>query len=657
MAKWEYETPTDGAVAAGGALAALFGNHSPKCPGHFSNHLTEPRATLLAREAIQNSWDAAIEYAGDNDPEMSLAFSFEQLSDAEKDSVCNTLGLDELRDRVRRLPANGWQTLRLPTANEFGFLDTGRPLNVLKITETGTTGMYGRWNFKAANRSKMILAMLSVGFQKHEGHMAGGSYGQGKAGLISASATRTVIAYSCFKKREDDPGITRRLLGVTYWGGYDLEDLAYTGFCKYWAGDNQAFENEEADRIAKSLGLVIRDPDADGGLGTTFLLISPTPEPNELLQAVERNWWPAIEQFGGFEISITDYDGQEMVPRPKKDENLRPYIRAYEIALKAERAELGKNERFYRPRDMEIRSDGRRPTAVGRLGLVADPEGWSYPSQRDSTAHRSLVALIRGPRMITEYWQAGTGGRRPYVRGVFIAESGIVDKLLRQTEPPLHNSWDEVPGEGGVDPDAPILATKVHDFSRTSVDAFRNELKPPAAPRDQHHLPDFDRILKKFFTGGRNRKGATTASRPRNIHVQPGNTQHLAPDPETPGLIRMEADCNFSLTDIGRSRLEKEGTAKAEIRIQVSFRFDEDGRTGSAEDSRALVHLDNRPKGFTQTVEKQSLVLTGKIGPDDEITVVVHTDGFNHDYAGKAIFSAEFTATGDEPDAGEGSSA
>jgi hypothetical protein len=112
----------------------------------------------------------------------------------------------------------------------------------------------------------------------------------------------------------------------------------------------------------------------------------------------------------------------------------------------------------------------------------------------------------------------------------------------------------------------------------------------------------------------------------------------------------MEADCKFSLTDIGRLRLQKEGTPKAEIRIQVSFRFDEDGRTGSAEDSRALVHLDSGAEGFTQTVEKRSLVLTGKIGPDDEITVRVHTDGFNHDYAGRAIFSAEFAA-------GEGSSA
>ena len=648
MAKWEYEVPTDGAVAAGGALAALFGNYSPKCPGHFSNHLTEPRATLLAREAIQNSWDAAIEYAGDNAPQMNLAFSFEQLSDAEKDSICNTLGLDELRDRVRRLPANGWQTLRLPTANEFDFLDTGRPLNVLKITETGTTGMFGLWNFKAANRSKLILAMLSVGFQKHDGHMAGGSYGQGKAGLIASSGTRTVIAYSCFKEHEDEPGITRRLLGVTYWGGYDLEGLAYTGFCKYWAGDNQAFVNEEADRVAKSLGLDIRDPDS--GLGTSFLLLSPTTEPKELLQAVERNWWPAIEQFDGFEISITDYDGQEMVPRPKKDENLRPYIRAYEIALKADRAELGEYERFDRPQDMEIRSNGRRPTALGRLGLVADPEGWSFPSQRDSTAHRSLVALVRGPRMITEYWQAGTGGRRPYVRGVFIAESGIVDKLCRQTEPPLHDSWDEVPGEGGVDPDAPILAKRIHDFAMSRVNHFRGELKPPAPPRDQHHLPDFDRILKKLFTGGRNRRGSTTAARPRNIHVEPGNTQHLVPVPKTPGLIQMEADCKFSLTDIGRLRLQKEGTPKAEIRIQVSFRFDEDGRTGSAEDSRALVHLDSGAEGFTQTVEKRSLVLTGKIGPDDEITVRVHTDGFNHDYAGRAIFSAEFAA-------GEGSSA
>jgi hypothetical protein len=637
---WEWEVPPEGGVAVGGALAALFAHYEPKCPGHLSVDPPDSRATLLAREAIQNSWDAAIEAGGDAEPTMTLDFAFDRLDGEPKDRLVNALSLGDLRNRVQILPADGWQDLRLPGPRVFAFVDSNKPLEVMRITETGTTGMYGPWDFGAGVRSKMIFAMLSVGFQQHAGHMAGGSYGQGKAGLIAASATRTVVAYSCFAERDDDPGVTRRLLGVTYWGGHDIGGLTYTGFGKFWAGENQAFENEEADRVAMSLGLDARDPTTEDGLGTSFLIVAPTVEPSELLRAVERNWWPAIEEFDGFEVQIIDYDGQVLTPRPKTDEHLRPYIRAFEIARKAERAEVSKEERFNRPNPMTLLKNGNRPTEIGRLGLVGDQEGWSFPSTSDAVAHRSLVALVRGPRMVTEYWEAGRGGRRPYVRGVYIAESGVVDSLLRQTEPPLHDSWDEASGEGGVDDEAPQLARRIHTYVRKKVDDFREELKPPAPPRDQHHLPDFDQILKDLFRGGPNRK-KLPLPKPRDIHVEPANTQRVIQDPVYATLVRMEAECSFSLTDTTREKLQARMLEEADVRISASFRFDEDGRAGSAEDSRAIVHLSEPLTGFKSTNEKRSLVLTGKLGLNEEISISVHSDGFDPDYAGRATFTAE----------------
>ena len=72
--------------------------------------------------------------------------------------------------------------------------------------------MYGP--FEGA-KSKMYLALISLGYTaKAEG--SGGSDGYGKAGLIRGSATRTVVAYTAFRERKDDPGVTRRLLGMTY---------------------------------------------------------------------------------------------------------------------------------------------------------------------------------------------------------------------------------------------------------------------------------------------------------------------------------------------------------------------------------------------------------------------------------------------------------
>ena len=83
------------------------------------------------------------------------------------------------------------------------------------------------------------LALVSLGYTvKAPG--AGGSYGYGKAGLIGASSTRTVIAYTCFKEREDDLGVTRRLLGMTYWGQHDVGGRSFTGFARLGREDDDA---------------------------------------------------------------------------------------------------------------------------------------------------------------------------------------------------------------------------------------------------------------------------------------------------------------------------------------------------------------------------------------------------------------------------------
>lgn len=88
--------------------------------------------------------------------------------------------------------------------------------------------MYGP--FIQARSTKLFLALISVGYTvKAVG--SGGSYGYGKAGLITASATRTVLAYTCFREQADDPGVTRRLLGMTYWGQHEVVN-SFTGFAR-----------------------------------------------------------------------------------------------------------------------------------------------------------------------------------------------------------------------------------------------------------------------------------------------------------------------------------------------------------------------------------------------------------------------------------------
>lgn len=154
-------------------------------------------------------------------------------------------------------------------------------LNYMVIEESAASGMYGPWD---GVRSKMYRALCTIGETSGpEGR--GGSYGYGKAGLIRGSSTRTVVAYTCFREREDDPDITRRLLGMTYWGSHDFEDARFTGFARFGkqkeGGEVVPFENKEADAQTDRLGLEVRTPDMrtpdmTAHLGTTFLLIEPT---------------------------------------------------------------------------------------------------------------------------------------------------------------------------------------------------------------------------------------------------------------------------------------------------------------------------------------------------------------------------------------------
>ena len=175
MQKWRWALPPEGEVVQSGALEDLFKAEPRKAPGHLSIKPPTDSATLLAREAIQNSWDAAIEQATQaSDRQMTLEFKFDRLSSTDAKRVIDTLGLEELKSRS--VAAGGWKEIQLESDDVFDFVEPGNSLKVLKIYETGTTGMYGPWDTQMMATSKMILALLSVGVsEKNEGSQRGGS--------------------------------------------------------------------------------------------------------------------------------------------------------------------------------------------------------------------------------------------------------------------------------------------------------------------------------------------------------------------------------------------------------------------------------------------------------------------------------------------------
>ncbi|MEX0826150.1 MAG: hypothetical protein WD184_05310 [Acidimicrobiia bacterium] len=570
---WLWDQTDAGKIGLSGDIAKLFRHEEPKQPGVFAQDAPPAAATLLAREVIQNSWDAAIELKEQLGPsadhQFSITFEFADLIGDEKRALIEALDLAGLADRVGQIDRRSIGLGQHDCLDQLD--DSGAPLSVLRILEHGATGMYGPWT---QNKSHMYLALVSLGYtEKLAG--AGGSYGYGKAGLINGSRIRSVIAYSCFAERQDDPGVTRRLLGMTYWGQHDIGGANFTGIGSLSTGRGGLIEphiDDEADSVAASMGFTARSSDEVAGLGTSFLLIDPTVGPEDLRRAIERSWWPALHE-GDFIIDITGADGSSHPPRPMQDETLRSFIDAWELAVG--RRDARRDEWASELSGPSAASpDGERFDAVGNLGLVADLSGWSYADAQvgpedEEVSQKSLVALTRGPRMVVEYFVAGQSP--PYLRGAFSASSEI-DDLLRRTEPKAHDSWRTKPSDGEVDPYAATLADHVIKRIRSAVNNHRGRLKPAVPPPEDLNLPFFNEIMRRVMSGaGKGTRQPVPEVREISIHLRQG------PRESSNGLIEMEGTATFSLSD------HYDGES-ADVEVSISYKFIEDGRVGASAD-------------------------------------------------------------------------
>ena len=200
-------------MGVSGDLSKVFKHEPVKAPGVFSVGAPDPAAALLVREVIQNSWDAALESRRGAPAEriapFEVCFRLTAVSGDRRDSLVEHLGLQELATRAASV--DNRRSLGLREIDCLANLDEDDDLRLLEISEQAAGGMHGPWT---GDDSKLYLALCSVGITPDEPGR-GGSYGYGKAGLIRGSAIRLVVAYTCFRERPDDPGVTRRLLGMT----------------------------------------------------------------------------------------------------------------------------------------------------------------------------------------------------------------------------------------------------------------------------------------------------------------------------------------------------------------------------------------------------------------------------------------------------------
>lgn len=487
MGIWHYEEAPLNGGAPGDAYKSVFNGSGMK------------QAAVLAREAIQNSVDAA----QDPDEPVRVDFRFRRLEGAERRDFETAAGLDEM---LAREPDLG-----LPASNILRRTDG--PLDLLYIDDYGTTGLHGDPTDPSSNLRKLLMD-LGGSEKAQDGGGTGGSYGFGKAVYSSNSRIGTIFAFSRTENADGAP--LSLLMGCAYQSGHTREGIRYTG--RAWLGLGLVVPGhgvrydpllgEEAEHAAEALGFE-RDGDDPG---TSLLLIDAGVEPEDVVAGIEDWWWPRIE------ARLLDADvftawGEVYRPRPKKRAHLKPFIDAYDSAVG--KVDIpGKQARkvFNRLSGLNIGDFG---AVVLDDSEVENPLGEGYEERLDT------VALVRGPLMVVQYhrkWRASSTA--PPVVGCFRAHSDI-DHILKLAEPPAHDRWDpEAQRLAAYDEEAPKIVESVLSRIRKSFRDFQNAAKPPAPPKPRR-LAKLERNLASWFGVGPKNGPVNPDPNPAPISLRP----------------------------------------------------------------------------------------------------------------------------------------
>ena len=593
---WKFEEfDAERSNSSGDIVSLLRNNEDYQWPGILGENAPPTMSSTLARESLQNSWDAATERRDASEKsriDFHAEFQFLELTGEKKLSFVKAAGLDQLAKHEQKMAT---KTPFISNPVTFSKINNkSHPLKVMLLKESGTTGMYGGWGTDA---SKMHLALNNIGYTE-KSIDSGGSFGYGKSALARSSGIRSVICYSAFNpdiasihpdgEHEEEPGVTRRIFGCCYWPKHKIETRGKTISNNGWArfglekSTGRPKTNKEADSLADLLGIPIRDGSKASDIGSTFLIIDPIVSPKDLCRAIERWWWPALIDKGSkFNVSIIDYEQNVLKPQPTEDPALSEFIKASRI--KSDTVEKTESAVFFQA------VNGVDP---GGLYMVADPseDGWTNPLSNsffvnddpDQTLkHRSIIALIRRPRMVVRYFDVGES--KPFIRGIFIASpNGQANAMLGKTEPALHTDWETVPAEDRKhDHESFELARKVKERIRSNANSFRNTFRLASVTSGKIHLQEFDRIMKSFIGTGKGKKKATDKNRKaRPFDITFPNGQPEATElneGSNDGLIHIPTIFKISLDD-------DQNRANGKTQIQIRFQFETDGKSSNDTD-------------------------------------------------------------------------
>lgn len=511
-------------------------------------------ASVLAREAIQNSVDARVA----DDRKVRVEFVARTLVGDAKASFVKQAGLAAFLPRKDKL---GFKE-----PNCIGSLDKANAaLNLLYINDYNTTGLQGDPSSPDSKFYRLLLS-LGDGGKEDEQH-TGGSYGFGKSVYSSNSGVLTIFAYSRTTDAKGQP--MSLLFGCGYFRGHRTAEKFFTG--RAWFGFDTTtpqanahqivtpLRNVDADEMANALGFKSRNGE---DVGTSVLIIDSRIESHELLKGIEDSWWPRLIS-NMLDVAVVDAVGGISFPRPRKREDLKPFLDAFEIAkgISPTDNKTSFKKVFNRAEKYNI----------GTMGLVVlkQDEGEEYAvndEQLDS------VALIRSTLMVVSYHRKWTESA-PAMVGAFVAHDDI-DNILRASEPPAHHEWDrnarrlqDKSGQQRL-----IVERVLSGIKRTLKDS-QKAASPPPPPRPKR-LTLMEKTLASLLSGSKKGGGGSGGGDAHSVPI------HLTYEKEPAAEIDGQ---KLRLTAVFSVRLKTDQDVdQLEARFRVTCPVVEDNELGDS---------------------------------------------------------------------------
>lgn len=443
-------------------------------------------ASLLVREAVQNSWDARDDARGD----VPVHFEIQgwDLDEEESEHLRRLLPVERLQGFQRNSETDeGTGTLH-PQA-----VLKQNKLQLLVVADRRTVGLCGPvrsgryWDpvrhGKPLERGEQRFANFvrnSGRAVSTIGHGGGGAFGVGKNALWMMSRCSTILIHS--RTSDINGERVERFIGSIHGDFFNDGKYEYTG--RHFVGSFgegeviDPLEGAQAAEAVRHLPTPSYELDGKTVDGTTIFIVAPRVplgwqyEMERIRDSVRWQVWPKRVAGVREETNIADMtfklgwnNNPVEIPEPKDDPEIRPYAKALLECARQRNSEDDERDHKIQCRkpeknlgDLKFRNGGLADQNVfhvtlsrGELEEAAQSKEADGEIASDLEAEPAVpfnvpwgqIALVRrGPLLLVRYEPIGSDDSVAEEVGVFLsADDEKVEQALTAAEPAAHDDW------------------------------------------------------------------------------------------------------------------------------------------------------------------------------------------------------------------------